>query len=163
MLRFDGCLVIPSVQLPAARVTVQVRALFKAHGLEFAAGSDVIFNDFQDQERDPEPAETQDEAFEKILSWPGLGGAIYYSGRRRAPLFFNAGAPGFVDSITLSFAADAGETQPHQALIRELHLLAGAARTICGYELLSPASWVPDEVERVRRGVFAGSYSVDLR
>jgi hypothetical protein len=163
MLRFDGCLIIPSGQLPAARLMDQVRGLIKAHGLEYEAGSDVIFNDFQDQERDPEIAETEDEAFHKLLSWPGLGGAIYYVAGRRAPLFFNAGESGLVDSIALSFAADANEAQPYQTLIRELHLLVGAARTICGYELFSPASWVPDEVARVRRGIFAGGYAVDLR
>ena len=163
----DSVVILPH-PAPAADVMRALNDLFLENGGSVTPETSLIFNDFQDEEREPELVGSPEELMDRILSWPGLGGGRYSLPDCAVIVFVGGAAAYQADFVTLSVSHRAYSAQPQARrqfdhLTAELHARLGAVRTISGFELLSPASWIPDEVERVRRGTFAGEYERDLR
>ncbi len=163
----DSVVILPR-PAPAGDVLRALDDLFRENGATIAPETSIIFNDFRDEERDPELAGSPEELRDRILSWPGLGGGEYSFSGYSVIVFVHGDEAYEVDYVNLSISHRAYSAQPQarrrfEQLTGKLHARLGAARTLSDVELLSPASWVPDEVERVRHGTFAGEYATDLR
>jgi hypothetical protein len=154
----------PSV---GAEFLVVLTSWFEERGFTFPLEANIIYNDFEDMDREPEIVSSRDKAISSILSWPGLGGTTYLFSGQRVSVFFYGTKAFNVDAVTLSlnatpYMSDKQLRTDFDKLVFDLHRTFGAKRTIIDYELLSPDSLVYKEIERVRNDVFEGHYSVDL-
>jgi len=128
----------------------------------------VIFNDFNDVEKEPEIATSEADAIDRLTSWPGLGGTEYEFAGQGLSLFLLGTKAGHVDALSLSVPSSAYLVndpfrEAYDGLIADLHRSLKAKRTISGGSLLSPGSWWTNELDRVRHNTFEGKYAVDLR
>lgn len=160
------------IMLPRpAHVSATLGALrqhLEARGVTFSPDSNVILNDWGGEERDPQFVDTEDEALESIASWPGLGGTEFALKGERLVVFLHGATAYHVDVVTLSvpsgsYASNMEVRDAFDRLSEELHDLLGAKRTVTGFDLLSPGSWILRETQNARRGVFDGQYERDMR
>lgn len=145
-----------------------LRHLLIRHGLTFLSETNVVFNDHQGQEREPEVVNSEGEALNLIESWPALGGT-QYSLRNHVFVLFLYGTDDYkADAIATSVSSSAYMLQPefkmaYHDLLTDIHASFHANRTIVDHELLSPDSFWKEEFLRVKNGVFVGEYLIDLR
>jgi hypothetical protein len=152
----------------AVDVVSILRSVLIKHGTDFSPHANVIFNDWQGREREPEVALSEEEAIKAILSWPALGGTEYNFSGHKLIVFLFATEAYCVDAISLSIISGNRMDDPkvksdHEELIKDIHISLAAKRSLVEYELLSPNSFWIQEVERIRSGVFEGKYFMDLR
>lgn len=152
----------------ADRVLADFKRWQELNGVSFSGQCDVFFNDSGDMERESELVSSEDDGLGRIFEWPAFGGMELNLSEQRIVVVFHGGTPHCVDVITLSMNATPYMSSPKvqrgfEEAIAGLHEVFKAKRTAMDYELLSPASWLMQEVERVRSGVFEGRYALDLR
>lgn len=141
---------------------------FDEHHMTFFPDTNVVFNDLNCEEREPEPAMSEDNALELIKNWPALGGS-QYSFQGHMLSFFLYGTEDYrFDAIALSvpsrpYAMQSEFKRAFRALVTTIHTTFKAIRTVIDYELLSPDSFWKEELARVRNNVLKGTYEVDLR
>jgi hypothetical protein len=164
---FDTLSLLPTA-MQADQVLLALSALFKRHHMAFDRDTSVIFNDYEGLEKEPIAVDTEEEALEAIRSWPTLGGTAYALAGYKLIVFLYATIDYHVDAITMSVSASPYLRDPsfksnYDELVKALHFLLQAKRTIGNYELLSPNSIWEQKVDEIRNDVFAGDYEVDLR
>ena len=162
------CLVVFEEPSKADHVCLELKQVFEEHHLTFLPDSNVIFNDWNGQEKEPLVSPSEEAAISAILSWPALGGTEYVFAGHRLTIFLFGLEDYRVDAISISTIAGNygnGETDKSgfDELIQAIHRLLKAKRTLVDYELLSPNSFWIQEVKRVRDGRLEGEYLMDLR
>ena len=128
----------------------------------------VIFNDFNDEEKEPEWISPEEDALSRILAWPALGGTSYNFAGQKLSIFLYGLTKQYVDVLATSIMATEYLEDPkiknaYDTLVKDIHLRLGAIRTISDYELLSPNSLWREELYRVRASRLEGKYAIDLR
>jgi hypothetical protein len=168
MPRYLDTMVVLPEPTNAAGILTNLNGWLKARGILFAPDANVIFHDFENKEKEPEIASSEDDAISRILAWPGLGGTEYLLAGHRISVFLYGVKAYHADVITFSmnataYGSNAAVQDAHKQFVAEIHTFLKAKRTIADFELLSPGSWLMQEVDRVRNEKFEGRYAVDLR
>jgi hypothetical protein len=168
MSKHLDCLVVLKEPHKADVVLSALKQLFTEYHLTFLPDSNVIFNEWNGQEKEALVSVSEEATIHAILSWPALGGTEYAFAGRRLIIFFFGLEDYFVDAVSISTLASNYENRERDntdfdELIQAIHRLLKAKRTLLDYELLSPSSFWIQEVKRVREGKFEGEYLKDLR
>jgi hypothetical protein len=151
-----------------AKVLMSISQLFSDAGLQFMPDTCVVFNNSDDNEREPVYVSSKEEAVKCIAAWPLLGGMEYYWGGRKIILFLQGLSEFSVDAVTISSMSSDYHNHPaikakYDEIVREVHDAFRAKRTISDIELLSPNSFWKQEVGRLIHNQFIGDYPIDLR
>ncbi|MCY1079504.1 hypothetical protein [Archangium lansingense] len=158
--------------LPEPTKADQVLADFKRwrelSGVSCLEECNVIFNDSGDIEREPELVSSEEDGLNRLFEWPTLGGMGFSLSGHKIFVSFRGETPHHVDVITMSMNSKLYVFHPDirrsfEETVARLHQIFKSKRTVVDYDLLSPASWLKKEVEKVRSGVFEGRYALDLR
>jgi hypothetical protein len=149
-------------------LVIILRRILTNHNMTISQDTAVIFNDFNDEEKEPEWISSEEDALSRILAWPALGGTSYNFAGQKLSIFLYGSTKHYVDVLATSimateYLADPKIKSAYDALVSDLHLRLGAVRTISDYELLSPNSLWREELYRVRAGRLEGKYAIDLR
>jgi hypothetical protein len=108
------------------------------------------------------------EALRRLGEHQSLGGLKLKFHGQRVTIFLHSLTDGTVTAITTSclsrgYFNDGEFRTAFDSFVHQVHVSAGAKRTICDLELLSPGSFWREEAERLRAGKYDGEYRVDLR
>jgi hypothetical protein len=160
-------IVILPAPTPVADVRATVCGILGQLGAVFDPDHYIIYDDHGDDEREPTTALSEADAWDQIASWPGLGG-LGYTLIENLGVYLQAGGPFLVDAVLLAMLStpyfrDKPTADLFDRATMDLHRAFGSLRTVSDNELLSPSHWIPEEVRRVRAGLFQGQYVRDLR
>ena len=86
----------------ADEVFSDLGGLFRKRKITYSEETNVIFNDHDDEEREPELASSEEEAIKTILSWPALGGTKYSFVGNKIGLYLDGIDDYCVDAVTIS-------------------------------------------------------------
>ena len=130
----------------------------------------LILEDTAIEEMEPAYVKDGDTALQRLQEWPTLG-SIEYSMPEILILvsFKHLPTSNFVSCVKLSLPTKSFESldeknkRHYSQIAAMLHEALGSARTIMDWGLeLGGFSWI-EEIERLKKRVFEGEYSLDLR
>lgn len=158
----------PNALLPAEAIP-RVHKLLAEYGIQIADDSLLNLHDTADHETDVEPAPDADAALRRIIDWPTLGTLDYGGPEGIVTVSYLGGAAsGGLQAVLVSAqqrAVDRTNSVPrYQWLGTALHETLPARRTVMQWGLVMHGFRWPEEIDRLRRREFEGSYPLlDLR
>ena len=155
--------------LPPVEAIPRVHKLLADFGIRVAEDSLLYLHDTEDLETEVEPISDADEALRRIIEWPTLGTLDYGGAEGIVTVSYLGDATsGGLEAVLVSAqerSVDRTNSVPrYQWLGQALHETLPARRTIMQWGLVMHGFRWRDEIDRLRRSEYAGSYPLlDLR
>ena len=143
--------------------------LFSSFGIHFDEDSLMLLAASGDDEPEPRPVVTPDEALKELAAWPALGSLVYEAADGPLTVTYEgSAAPRRIQVVVISVLQRAVERRDAVSryidLASALHHALGSTRTIMDWGLEARGFRWPEEVVRLRSRQFEGTYEyADLR